>query len=154
VRHPHPPPTFFYKDVIPKELFGAFMQGYHSMALSGNYGKGAIRGNKRGRGTKTTLLCVNFEHVLFYRMSKARIVSCRLAALVECAARRPGDEMHALRQVRPYKQGEWVVLRFQEEDVLNSSVSVTGFHCGHCQFLMLTMDSSAVPAEALEPVKE
>jgi hypothetical protein len=45
-------------------------------------------------------------------------------------------------------------LQFQEEDVLNNSVSVTGFHCGHCQFLMLTMDSSAVPDVALEPVKE
>ena len=45
-------------------------------------------------------------------------------------------------------------LQFQEEDVINNSVSVTGFHCGHCQFLMLNMDSGAVPAEALEPVKE
>jgi hypothetical protein len=45
-------------------------------------------------------------------------------------------------------------LQFQEEDVLNNSVSVKGFHCGHCQFLMLTMDSSAVPDVALEPVKE
>ncbi len=44
--------------------------------------------------------------------------------------------------------------RFQEEDALNNSVSVTGFHCGHCQFLMLNMDADAVPAVALEPVKE
>ncbi|PYU33344.1 MAG: hypothetical protein DMG31_09185 [Acidobacteria bacterium] len=44
--------------------------------------------------------------------------------------------------------------QFQGEDVLNNSVSVTGFHCGHCQFLMLTMDPSAVPAVALDPVKE
>ncbi len=43
--------------------------------------------------------------------------------------------------------------QFQEEDVFNASVSVTGFHCGHCQFLMLTMDPSAVPAVALDPVK-
>jgi hypothetical protein len=45
-------------------------------------------------------------------------------------------------------------LQFQEEDALNNSVSVTGFHCGHCQFLMLTMDPDAVPAVALDPVKE
>jgi hypothetical protein len=45
-------------------------------------------------------------------------------------------------------------LQFQEEDTLNNSVSVTGFHCGYCQFLMLTMDADAVPAVALEPVKE
>jgi hypothetical protein len=45
-------------------------------------------------------------------------------------------------------------LQFQEEDALNNSVSVTGFHCGHCQFLMLTLDAGAVPAVALEPVKE
>ena len=45
-------------------------------------------------------------------------------------------------------------LQFQEEDALENSVSVTGFLCGHCQFLMLTMDSSVVPAVALEPVKE
>jgi hypothetical protein len=45
-------------------------------------------------------------------------------------------------------------LQFQEEDVLNNSVSVTGFHCGNCQFLMLTMDSGAVPDVAIEPVKE
>jgi hypothetical protein len=44
--------------------------------------------------------------------------------------------------------------QFQEEDVFNASVSVTGFHCGHCQFLMLTMDPDAVPAVALDPVKE
>ena len=44
--------------------------------------------------------------------------------------------------------------QFQEEDTLNNSVGVTGFHCGHCQFLMLTMDADAVPAVALEPVKE
>jgi hypothetical protein len=44
--------------------------------------------------------------------------------------------------------------QFQEEDVLNNSVSVTGFHCGHCQFLMLTMDASEVPSVALEPVGE
>ena len=44
--------------------------------------------------------------------------------------------------------------QFQEEDALNNSVSVTGFHCGHCQFLMLTMDSGAVPDVALEPVTE
>ena len=43
--------------------------------------------------------------------------------------------------------------QFQEEDALNNSVSVTGFHCGNCQFLMLTMDPSAVPAVALDPVK-
>lgn len=45
-------------------------------------------------------------------------------------------------------------LQFQEEDTLNTSVSVTGLHCGHCQLLMLTMDPGAVPAVALEPVKE
>jgi len=44
--------------------------------------------------------------------------------------------------------------QFQGEDALNSSVSVAGFHCGHCQFLMLTMDPSAVPAVAPDPVKE
>lgn len=45
-------------------------------------------------------------------------------------------------------------LQFQEEDALSTSVSVMGFHCGHCQFLMLSMDPGAVPAVALEPVKE
>jgi hypothetical protein len=45
-------------------------------------------------------------------------------------------------------------LQFQEEDVLINSVSVTGFHCGHCQFLMLTMDSGAVRDVALDPVNE
>jgi hypothetical protein len=45
-------------------------------------------------------------------------------------------------------------LQFQEEDVLINSVSVTAFHCGHCQFLMLTMDSGAVPDVALDPVNE
>ena len=28
----------------------------------------------------------------------------------ECAARRPSYEMHALRKVRPYEQGEWIVV--------------------------------------------
>jgi hypothetical protein len=45
-------------------------------------------------------------------------------------------------------------LQFQEEDMLVNSVSVTAFHCGHCQFLMLTMDSSAVPDVALHPVND
>jgi hypothetical protein len=45
-------------------------------------------------------------------------------------------------------------LQFQQEDVLINSVNVTAFHCGHCQFLMLTMDSSAVPDVALDPVNE
>ena len=45
-------------------------------------------------------------------------------------------------------------LQFQEEEAINNSVSVTGFHCGYCQFLMLTLDPGAVPAVALEPVKE
>ena len=38
--------------------------------------------------------------------------------------------------------------------MLVNSVNVTAFHCGHCQFLMLTMDSSAVPDVALYPVNE
>lgn len=45
-------------------------------------------------------------------------------------------------------------LRLQEEDVYNNDVNVTGFHCGHCQFLMLTMGVDAVPAVAMEPVNE
>lgn len=45
-------------------------------------------------------------------------------------------------------------LQFHEEDSANNSVGVTGFHCGHCQFLMLTMDPGEVPAVALEPAKE
>lgn len=45
-------------------------------------------------------------------------------------------------------------LQFQEEDVVSNSINVTGFHCGYCQFLMLTMDPSEVPAIALDPVKE
>jgi hypothetical protein len=45
-------------------------------------------------------------------------------------------------------------LQFQEEDMLVNSVSVTAFHCGHCQFLMLTMHSSAVPDVALHPVND
>lgn len=45
-------------------------------------------------------------------------------------------------------------LQFQEEDTLTNSVGVTGFHCGHCQFLMLTMDPGDVPAVALDPVRE
>lgn len=47
-----------------------------------------------------------------------------------------------------------LALRLQQEDVYNTDVSVTGFHCGHCQLLMLTMDADAVPAVAIEPVNE
>jgi hypothetical protein len=47
------------------------MQEYHSMALSINSGEGAIRDAGRSREAKATLLCAKFEHVLFYRTSKA-----------------------------------------------------------------------------------
>ena len=85
------------------------------------------------------------------REGKGREVRASWSRIRRTEAR---DEMHALRQVRSYKQGEGLSFQFQEEDMLNNSVSVTGFHCGHCQFLMLTMDADAVPAVALEPVKE
>ena len=49
----------------------AFAQGYHSRVLSSNFAKDATYKRRVGQLTKTVWLSArNFEHVLFYRMSK------------------------------------------------------------------------------------